>query len=61
MVRRGYDPSQFDPKDMATWPSRKEDIGTYNVKLNLFTGEAEIHTDPNNPNDHRDAMEALKA
>lgn len=61
MVRRGYDPSQFDPKDMATWPSHKEDIGTYNVKLNLFTGEAEIHTDPNNPNDHRDAMEALKS
>lgn len=60
MVRRGYDPSQFDPKDIGNWLGHQKDTSTYKVKLNILTGEAEIESDPNHPDDHRQAMEAIK-
>jgi len=51
----------FKGRVNSNWPSRKEDIGTCKVKLNILTGEAEIESDPNHPDDHRQAMEAIKA
>jgi hypothetical protein len=50
----------FKGRVNSNWPSRKEDIGTCKVKLNILTGEAEIESDPNHPDDHRQAMEAIK-
>lgn len=61
MVRRGYDPKHFDPKNQSTWPSDSEHVaGDYRTKINILTGEVEIETDPNNPDDHRRAMEAVQ-
>ncbi len=42
MVRRGYDPQNFDPTNPVTWPSREDVAGEYKVRFNLHTGEVEI-------------------
>lgn len=61
MVRRGYDPKNFDPRDSSTWPSEKGDVqGEYKAKFNIFTGEMEVETDPNHPEDHAQSQEALR-
>jgi integrase len=63
MTRRGYDPSKFDPNDASTWPVEQKDIERYKLKTNALTGEAELETNPNDPDpdDHRKGMEALVA
>lgn len=60
MIRKGYDPSQFDPTDPSTWPRSPSEIDQYKAKFNIFTGEAEIEAEPGNELDHRLAIEALK-
>lgn len=60
MTRRGYDPSKFDPNDASTWPVEQKDIDRYKLKTNALTGEAEVEVDPNIPNDHAKAMEAIR-
>lgn len=58
MVRKGYDPKTFDPMDKSTWSP--EASGQYRTKMNIFSGDVEIETDANVPEDHRRAMAAIK-
>ena len=60
MARHDYDPNKFDPSDPTTWPVDQKDINRYKLKANALTGEAEIEIDPNIPNDHANAMEAVR-
>lgn len=60
MVRRGYDPKNFDPTNPATWPTREGVVGEYKMRFNAHTGEIDIESDPNVPGDHKNAMEAMR-
>lgn len=60
MVRRGYDPKNFDPTNPATWPTREGVVGEYKVRFNLHTGEVELDADANVPSDHENAKDALR-
>lgn len=61
MVRRGYDPKNFDPTNPATWPTREDVVGEYKMRFNAHTGEVEIESDANDPRDHKNAVEAMRA
>jgi integrase len=61
MTRKGYDPSKFDPSDATTWPVDEKDIERYDIERDRLTGVVtKIKTDPNNPDDHANAMEFLR-
>lgn len=61
MTRRDYDPSKFDPNDPATWPVDQKDLKRYELERDPATGAViRIKTDPNIPNDHEKAMEAIR-
>lgn len=52
-----YDPKNFNPKDMSTWLTKSDKLRDY--KITESNGAFNVEVDPNNPNDHQYAMEAL--
>lgn len=61
MTRRDYDPSKFDPNDPTTWPVEQKDIERYDLERDPATGVIiRIKTYPDIPNDHANAMEAIR-
>ena len=54
-----HDPKAFDPKDSSTWPSAKDANNKYEL-TSLPDGGFSVKTDPNDPNDHLNAMAMLK-
>jgi len=52
-----YDPRAFNPNDPSTWPSAREDSRRW-----VFTlpSGLRIKTDPNNPSDQANALEAIE-
>jgi len=55
MIR--HDPKDFNPLDQSTWPTSKESANSWEVTLaNGMT----IKTDPNNPDDQKNCLEALE-
>lgn len=61
MTRRDYDPSKFDPNDPTTWPVEQKDLKRYDLERDPATGVIiRIKTYPDIPNDHANAMEAIR-
>lgn len=55
MIR--HDPKDFNPFDQSTWPTSKESANSWEV---LLPNGMTIKTDPNNPDDQKNCLEALE-
>lgn len=61
MARHDYDPSNFDPNDPTTWPVDQKDLKRYDLERDPATGVIiRIKTYADIPNDHANAMEAIR-
>lgn len=52
-----YDPKNFNPNDMSTWLTKSDKLRDY--KLAKTADGFSVEVDPNDPNDHELAMDAL--
>ena len=52
-----YDPKNFNPLDQSTWPTSKESANSWEL---LLPNGITLRTDPNNPDDQKNGLEAME-